>query len=310
MGNTPPRRPSRRYLILALFTAIALYAILPQLGAFKSSWSQLGNVDLGWTVAATACAWLTYFAAAATCTLLGFRPLRYWRTVLVQLAAVFANRLLPAGIGFLGTNYAYLRKNHHDGAQATSLLAVNNLLGFIGHGLLLAGLLLATARPLDAFTVQLPRISLWGWLAVASVVIGLLLTLFIRKVRQALSGIFRQMATYRHRPIRLSLALLSSMTLTAANVVCLYACMQALGVQLPVATVFIIFSFGVGAGTAVPTPGGLGAFEAGLLAGFVSTDVPASTALAIALLFRLITYWLALLLGSIAFVVCERRQLI
>lgn len=47
--------------------------------------------------------------------------------------------------------------------------------------------------------------------------------------------------------------------------------------------------------------------EAGLVAGFVAYGIPADRALAIALLYRFLTYWLPLLPGFVAFVIVQRR---
>jgi uncharacterized protein (TIRG00374 family) len=84
--------------------------------------------------------------------------------------------------------------------------------------------------------------------------------------------------------------------------------MLALGIHLSFVPTLLILTFGVGAGAATPTPGGLGGFEAGLVGGFVAYDVNASAALAIALLYRLISYWLTLLIGAGAFIFCQRQK--
>jgi uncharacterized protein (TIRG00374 family) len=99
------------------------------------------------------------------------------------------------------------------------------------------------------------------------------------------------------------------MSLTVCNVLCLWAAGLAAGVHLPLAVLFIIFTFGIGLGSATPTPGGLGGFEAGLFAGLAAYHVPAGPALAVALLYRLLSYWLALIVGGVAFAASQRRHL-
>ncbi len=101
----------------------------------------------------------------------------------------------------------------------------------------------------------------------------------------------------------------TSLVLTLSNVLCLFFCALALGIHLPFATIMLVFTLGLGAGSAVPTPGGLGGFEAGLAAGFVGYGVDASTALAAALLYRLVSYWLPMAAGAVAFIASERRGL-
>ena len=61
---------------------------------------------------------------------------------------------------------------------------------------------------------------------------------------------------------------------------------------------------------AAPTPGGLGALEAALVAGFTGVGMEPGLAVAVVLSYRLVTYWLPILPGWISFHVLERRNLI
>lgn len=256
---------------------------------------------------------LTYLAAAATYYLLAYHKLRYSQTILVQLAATFINRLLPAGIGALGANYAYLRHRRHSRVEAGSVVAVNNLLGFTGHALLLTLALVLAPASQPSWLALTGNKSGRFWLLTAVVVILLLLTgVFLRnrgRYKQASRAITRSLSAYRRRPGRLLAALTSSVLLTGCNIVCLLLCADALGLTLPFTAILLTFTFGVSLGTATPTPGGLGGFEAGLVAGLIAYHVDSSSALATALLYRLISYWLPLALGALALIICQRRGL-
>ena len=61
---------------------------------------------------------------------------------------------------------------------------------------------------------------------------------------------------------------------------------------------------------AAPTPGGLGALEAALVAGFTGVGMDSGVAVAAVLSYRLVTYWLPILPGWLSFHVLERRGLI
>ena len=61
---------------------------------------------------------------------------------------------------------------------------------------------------------------------------------------------------------------------------------------------------------AAPTPGGLGAMEAALVAGFTGVGMDAGIAVAAVLSYRLVTYWLPILPGWISFQLLERRNYI
>lgn len=311
MQKTPPRMRVQHFIVLGVLVLL-LYVVVPQVGDFGSSWTLLKDVQWGWATIALICALSTYMAGALTYQLLAFKRLAYREVLLVQLVAMFVNRLLPAGIGAVGTNFVYLRNRRHTAAQAGSVITVNNMLGFAGHSLLLVvALVWAVAGGSgDMFKgaeySPIPLIII----AASIVIAGLLMVVGTGRIRAGLRDVARQLATYRHRPRAVLMALASSTTLTAANVLCLAVCAVALNVQLPLVAVFMVFSFGVGAGTATPTPGGLGGFEAGLVAGFMVYGVEPAAALAVALLFRLISYWIPLVLGGAAFVVAQRGQLL
>lgn len=300
---------NRRRLLLLAIVAIALYVIVPQMGGFRDSWQHLRSPDPVAVIMAGIFTALTYGFAALTYLLLAFRRLRYWSTVLIQLAAMFVNRLLPAGIGALGVNYAYLHRQKHTAAQATTVVGINNVLGFTGHMIILGVALLLSQNQLAGGTNRL-------WWTLPAVLIGLTLLLLLgysfggRRVRGFIVQLRQQLVSYRRRPRRLGAALCSSIGLTLANIISLYFCMLAIDVHLPLVAVVIIFSFGIAAGTATPTPGGLGGFEAGLVAGFAAYDVTAGAALAIALLYRLISYWLTLVAGGVAFGLAQRRHML
>ena len=298
----------KRWLFLLLAVA-GLYILLPQLGIFHLSWRLLRHARWADVLLVAGFTALTYLAAAATYCLLAMRRLRYGRTVLLQLAGTFANRLLPAGVGGIGVNYAYARKAGHSQTQAAGLVAVNNSLGFIGHLALLGVALLFWHG--HSGVLRAPSGADFGWLdrVLAGLVIIALLTArrWRQRLAEAAHRLLKQMLVYRRRPWRLAASLLTSICLTLSNMIGLYASALAIGVHLGVLAVFLVFTLGVGLGTVTPTPGGLGGVEAGLVAGLVAYHVSSADALAIALMYRLVSYWLALIVGAGAFVVAERR---
>lgn len=303
---------NRRYLLLVFLLALALYVLVPQLGAFKSSWQLLGESVPGWTALAIALTALTYLSGAMTYYLLAIKPLKYGSTVLVQLAAMFINRLLPAGLGAIGANYAYLRRHRHTGTQAGTVVALNNLLGLVGHALLVFFAIVILSGRQASLTPN------YGHAAGSAVKVAVLAMLVVvglgvlfgrRRFRRQVAKLRLQILSYRRRPGRLAAALLSSMTLTMANILSLWACALAVGVHPSPITVLLVFTFGVGTGTVTPVPGGLGGYEAGLTAGFIAYGTAAPAALAAALLYRLVSYWLPLGFGALAFIVSRQRQM-
>ena len=221
--------------------------------------------------------------------------------MLIQYAGTFANRLLPGGIGALGVNYEYLRRRRHSLTEAGSVIAANNLCGLVGHVIVLSFVLVF--MPLHLAPISVPHPSAYLYWAIGGV-IALVSAVLIwsRKLRNELFrtiiGVIKNIGRYRTHPLRLLGAVGISMSLTLLYVTCLAACGQALGLHLAFGQIFIVMTAGVVAGTVTPTPGGLLGAEAGLLAGLVAYGVAAAPALAVVLIYRLLTYWLALILGA------------
>jgi uncharacterized protein (TIRG00374 family) len=305
------RRSNRLKWVYVLVCLIGMYGIVPQLGDFHHSFSSWQHLQPIFLIALLLSCVLTYLAAATTYVLLAFKHLRYGRTLLVEVASMFVNRLLPAGVGGIGTNYTYLRKAKLTSSEASTTVAVNNLLGFAGHLLLV--FIVVLVEPSTLKDLHLPKINgIELAVIIAIIVVALSCFLFIPRLHswilRGLINFTRQLVRYRTRRLRLSSALLSSVCLTLANVCGLWFAAFALHIDLSFVAVLVVFTLGVGIGTVTPTPGGIGGLEAGLVAGLVAYHLSAATAVAIVLLYRLVSFWLALLIGALLFVVVKRRK--
>jgi len=297
-------------LYIGAAALLSLYVFLPQSSRLKASLQTVKTAHPHFLIAAVLLTIATYPLATAIYCLIAYHPIRYPRTLLVQVASSFTNRLLPAGAGGMATIARYLTRNRHTAVQAGSVAALNNLIGVFGHMLILLIIVVFGGASLrQAITVRLsPTVLLVGVLIIATAVTAIMVWSWLRgAVRQGLQSLvidFRQL--WRH-PLRLTAAVGSAMLVTSLYALTLYASALALGQHLSLAQVFIVLTLGVGVASITPTPGGIGGAEAGLVAGFVSVGVPADQGLSIALLYRFITYWLPLLPGFIAFHMAARK---
>lgn len=306
---------NRRQIVIVLLLVAVLYVLLPQLGDFRSSWHLVRHPNLGFTALAAVFTFLTYGAAAGTYCFLAFKLLSFGNTAVVQLAAMFINRLLPAGIGALGANYLYLRRERHSEAQAAATVAMNNTVGMLGHGLLVAVTLAISSgktwRTMPGMHGSELNTGLIVKVVAIAGIIAAALALYIgrRRFMKTVVEVKDQFVSYGKRPLSLIGALSTSLVLTLCNVLALFYCLHALGLYIAFPAVLLVFTLGVSAGAAVPTPGGLGGFEAGLAAGFVAYGLDPAPALAAALLYRLVSYWLPLIVGAAALLWCQHHRL-
>jgi undecaprenyl-diphosphatase len=90
----------------------------------------------------------------------------------------------------------------------------------------------------------------------------------------------------------------------------MYLSVQAFGGGLSFAQVGFAYLAGSAIAVAAPTPGGLGATEAALLAGLSVLGLPNEVGLPSVFLFRLATFWLPILPGWLALRALQRSEAI
>lgn len=303
----------RKELAWLVLSLIGLYVIVPQLGDFKHSWHLLSSPSWYFVGLASLTTLLTYLFASITLLCLSVKRLSIVEMFIVQIAINFINRLLPAGIGGIGANIQYLRHKGYDIASSAAIIATNNILGIIGHvSIIILTLLLVNHEqklPKFGFGAESAIIIGAGLLALA--VSGLILYRHKKKqVEATLHRLRQQLMYFAKNPLRLGLALLSQMLLTIMNVLALYYSARAVGINLELVPALIIFTFGSAVRNFTPTPGGVGGFEAGLVAGLVAYKAGSNQALAAVLLYRLISYWAPLVIGGLTFIYAQKKRLL
>jgi len=122
----------------------------------------------------------------------------------------------------------------------------------------------------------------------------------------AWQGVLGLRATLR-RPGMAARLLGGSSGVAACYLLALYASLEAFGAGLPLAKVALAYLGGAAVAWVSPTPGGLGALEAALVAGLTAVGGPAGPVIAGVLTFRLLTFWLPLLPGWLVFRVLRAR---
>lgn len=295
-----------RSVIAATCVLLVLVVVMTQRNQFLHSFVIIreGNpAQLGIAACLQAA---TFVLAAGAYRWLAFRRLRLRELTIVELAAAAVNRLIPSGLGGMGVHGVYLHKRGHSVAQATAVVSANNFLGMLVHMLLLAGALLT----LDEEFHLGWHIS-QGWVLLG-IVLGSMILFCVPGLRRRFLRFFHHLLTSLRRYVRtpssvvLAAALLGC--LTVLNVLILYLAMHSLGAHLSPPALFLAYTIGVFAGTIMPTPGGLTGVEAGLAGGLMLFDVHTALALAVAIAFRFVTFWLPILPGLAALAYLRRRK--
>ena len=99
-----------------------------------------------------------------------------------------------------------------------------------------------------------------------------------------------------------------SALVTLAYIGALAASIQAFGGGPGIVLIGAVYLGAAAIAAAAPTPGGLGAIEAALVAGLTSAGMSAGPAVSAVLLYRLATYWLPGAPGWMSWQVLQRRE--
>jgi uncharacterized membrane protein YbhN (UPF0104 family) len=296
-----------RTLISFIAGAIGAYFLLTQLTHIEFG-PLIANAEWGWVVAAALFSALSYVAAAMS--LLGFVPERvpFPRTVAAQVAGSFVKIVAPAAVGGVALNTRFLQRAGVRPGLAVASVGASQLFGLGCHILMLLsfGYLTGTEK---TPSLSPSRTVIAGLLTVAVLMLVVTSVPFLRKfvvtrVRSLFAGVVPRMLDVLQRPQKLVTGIGGMLLLTACFVMCLDASIRAFGdetTSISLASVAVVFLAGNALGSAAPTPGGVGAVEATLTVGLIAVGLPSEVAAPAVLLFRLLTLWLPVLPGWLAF---------
>ncbi|WP_445516672.1 lysylphosphatidylglycerol synthase transmembrane domain-containing protein [Streptomyces sp. NEAU-174] len=300
-----------RTLVSFCAGAFAAYFLLSQFTHLKLG-ALVGEANWIWVIFALVFSALTYLAAALS--LLGFVPEKVplGRTVLAQVAASFVKLVAPAAVGGVALNARFLQRAGVRPGLAVASVGASQLFGLASHIVLLLtfGYITGTER---TPALSPSRTVIAGLLTAAVLVLVVTAIPVLRKfvstrVRSLFAGVVPRMLDVLQRPKKLLTGIGGTLLLTAANVMCLDSAIRAFGGELSYASIAVVFLAGNALGSAAPTPGGVGAVEAALIAGLTFAGLPYETAAPAVLLFRLMVFWLPVLPGWVAFTHLTRKE--
>ncbi len=300
-----------RTLITLVASVVAVYLLVGQLDRVKLG-GLLRHADWRWTAVALVLSAASYLGAALSVSGFVLERLSLLRTVLAQLAASFVTLVTPAAVGGVALNLRYLRRARVAPADAAASLGVSQLIAFALH----ISLLLVFAALAGASHTKSLRPPGWVYIVLAAVVAAALIVLAVpggrrllrSRLAPALGQVIPRLLDIAQRPAKLAEGVGGALLLTTAYVLCLEACVLALGGSVAIVSVAFVYLTGSAIGSVVPTPGGLGAVEAALTAGLTAAGLPGITAVSAVLLFRTLTFWLPVPLGWAALSYLQRHD--
>lgn len=295
-------KDNQSIIFLVIIVLLALKVFVPQIEDLKESVAALKEADLTWMLAGTIVFFLGLPILAWQFLELALKPIAFYLTWRVEMAGLFVSKLLPSSLGTLSLNLYYLHQQKHTVIQASTVMAMNAFTSGIAYAILVV-----LALSVDNYSIgsaSLSDISLpVGVIALVLlgfVALGIMLYKMPKirsKIKKTIADVKSNLHAYKGKPRAVVMGIVLNGIGSLTSLFALYASAHAIGVDLSMSAALVAYTFGNIAVTLVPTPGGIGAAEAGIYSGLVLVGVDSSDALIITLLYRLISYWIPILPG-------------
>lgn len=289
-----------RALIIIAILGFSIHLLLPRIGEVKEGmidfrqgrWPFLGIAFIGLS--------LTYFADAWMIRSSVKNSPPWAQIILIEIAAFFASAVTPASLGWVIINQQYLEHSGNDSRSARTGITLFILLTFIVYTIILLILLLLLPS-LKIPTVHHPATLVMleiGVLLLAAIGIALWIPASRRKILAETYPVLNAFPEALRYPKRTAVMISASVTSCLAYGIALTGAIAAFGHTPPFIGVLLAYCIAVTVSTISPTPGGLGAMEMSLTAALSWLGLPAGSAIASVLTFRLITFWIPIPLGG------------
>ncbi|MFJ4788602.1 flippase-like domain-containing protein [Streptomyces sp. NPDC088794] len=293
---------------------LILHLVLPQLANFPAAVDALRDANWWWLLAVLPVTFISQ--AFSTCLQLGTIPdrLPFGPTYQVQFASSLLNRITPSNVGGMALNLRYLQKTGIETGAATASVGLQSLAGAVSNTVVAAVFFAWAGRHHAGVHLALPDSRSLLWALALLLVAGGLLAFTPRgrrflqeKVWPFLRAAGSTVAGIATEPAKVVVGVVGALGLPLVQVVGLAMSVHALGGDLPFLQIGAVYMAARLIANAAPVPGGLGALEAGLIAGLTALGVPAGAATSAVLVYRLLTFWLNVPLGAVALSVVQRR---
>jgi undecaprenyl-diphosphatase len=303
-------------IVMLAVLLLAIHILLPQVGELRHSIRAIERSDWWWLLPGLMASIATFCFAAVTLRAASGHPLPFVATVQAQLASSFANRLAPGSVGGLGVNTLFLTKQGLSGGAAGATLALNGLAGVMVH---IVALLLAGVAAQGDASAPLHRPKNWELIAGFAVVLAVAgiiwrIPRLQSRILPALKDAWRSLTAVVRRPGQAATLFGGAFGITASYTLAFWFSLEALHVHASFGQAAFVYLGGAVVSSVAPTPGGLGAMEAALVAGLThvtgATEAADGRAVAAVLTFRLLTYWLPILPGYLSLRHLRRVELL
>jgi uncharacterized protein (TIRG00374 family) len=328
-------RVTGRKLVQAGLILVVTYGLISLFSGvdFAQVWQELQTADWSWLVLALVVSPLAQVFFAFGTMGATTAKLRYLPVLMLQYALEFIAVALPATAARIAMDMRFFQSFGVSAGASVSIGMIDSFSGFIVQILLLVLILLSGlpgfTQPMGSTSSSTDTSSTSSSpsliaLTLAIGIVSLLVVLVVPKLRRRFATRMRAgwaafveqasnargtLDVLRH-PKKVLLMLGGNLGGQVVQAVVLGLCLQAFGQEAHLSQLILInTAVSLFAGL-MPVPGGVGVAEAGLTAGLQAIGIPSAIAISTAISFRLVTFYLPPLWGSLAMRWLRRRDFV
>jgi uncharacterized membrane protein YbhN (UPF0104 family) len=237
------------------------------------------------------------------------------RLTALQFAITFVNLAMPSTAARVAVNIRFFQRSGVEPTQATALGALDGFAGFVAQITLLITIPLLGLGTLsldldDTLSLSVDAGLLWVVLAIVAA--GVAVVAIVPKLRNAVVSAARKvwdlLGPLLRSPRRLVTLYGANLTVELLFALCSYTVLRSFGQDVGYADVVLVNVMVALFAGLMPVPGGIGVTEAALTAGYVALGVDEATALAAAISYRMVTFYIPPTFGVLAFRWLQRQR--
>jgi len=302
------RRFSVGNVVMWILLAVIAYTIVGavQSVGVDSILDAINEANFAVLLLALAVAQTPRFASAYAVSKAAPIPVPYARLALLEFAITFVNLAIPSTAARVAVNIRFFQRNGLDRTTAIGVAGLDSVAGFVAQislmlaivGFGLGSLNLNISADAPDFTGRLLL------LALVAIAIGIAVVAFVPKFRDPVLAVTKttwaKIGPLLSSPRRLISVILANLLVQLLFSLAMYTVLRAFGQDVGFADVVLVNEGVALFAGLMPVPGGVGVTEAALTAGFTAIGVDSPTAIAAALCYRLVTFYVPPFLGYFA----------
>jgi uncharacterized membrane protein YbhN (UPF0104 family) len=317
-GRQPPaleplRRVTWASLMQAALLALGVWFLVSSIAGLGLSniADELKNASGAWLGGALLLAQLAVVSQALSTVGASPKPLRLGPAILLQYAIAFLAVATPSSVARVALNIRFFQRSGLPAAGAVAVGVVDGFTGFLVEVFIV--LLFVLTGGLTE--LHLERSGNSGGLVILLLAVGgvvvISIAVAVPRVRRMLRDRLveaRETLSVLRQPTKLAQLFGGNLAARIALAVVLSACLHAFGQPAPLGELLVVNTVVALFAGLMPVPGGLGVYEGALTGGLVLIGIPDAAALAAALTYRMVTFYLPPIWGWYAMRALKREE--